>query len=154
MNGRPRSTWKADRSARGRTAPCPSPRVAGSGSRRRSRTSSDRRFDEVRVVGSVDFYSWPELGRRYIEYAKTHPWKRDKQSLNAYVIEAGSKGDMFPEYAAIFQKKPKLTSAEKCSAGRPGRSNEAGQFLKKEGATGNAEIPLGCAMGFIELEEP
>jgi hypothetical protein len=114
----------------------------------------DRRFDAVRIVGGVDFYGWPELGRRFIEYAKTHPWKRDKQSLNAYVIEAGSKGDMFPEYAAIFQKKPKLTSAEKCSAGRPGRKDEAGKFLTENGATGNAEIPLGCSIGFIELEQP
>jgi hypothetical protein len=114
----------------------------------------DRRFDDVRIVGGVDYYGGPELGRRYIEYAKTHPWNPKKQSLNAYVVEAGSKGDMFPEYAAIFQKKPKLTSAEKCSAGRPGRKDEAGKFLRKNGATGNAEIALGCAMGFIELEKP
>ncbi len=114
----------------------------------------DRAFDEARIVGGVDFYGWPELGRRFIEYAKTHPWNEKKQSLNAYVIEAGSTGDMFPEYAAIFQKKPRLTSAEKCSAGRPGHKDDAGEFLRKEGATGNAEIPLGCAMGFIELEQP
>ena len=114
----------------------------------------DRRFDEARIVGGVDFYSWPELGRRFIAYAKTHPWNQKTQSLNAYVIEAGSKGDMFPEYAAIFQRKPKLTSAEKCSAGRANRKGEVGEFLRKEGVTGTAEIPLGCAMGFIELEQP
>jgi hypothetical protein len=114
----------------------------------------DRAFDDVRIVGNVDFYGWPELGRRFIEYAKTHPWNQKKQSLNAYVIEAGSTGEMFPEYAAIFQRKPKLTSAEKCSAGRPGRKDDAGAFLRKEGATGTAEIPLGCSMGFIELEQP
>ena len=116
--------------------------------------SRDRAFEDVRIVSSVDFYGWPELGRRYIEYAKTHPWNQKKQSLNAYVVEAGSKGDMFPEYAAIFQRKPKLTSAEKCSAGRPNRKDDAGEFLRKEGATGTAEIPLGCSMGFIELEQP
>lgn len=112
----------------------------------------DPTFDEVRIVGSVDYYSWPELGRRYIEYAKTHPWNRDKQSLNAWVVEAGQKGDMFPEYAAIFQRKPKLTSAEKCSAGRRSDGDASGKFARDNGATTNAMIPLGCAMGFIELE--
>lgn len=113
---------------------------------------TDPTFDEVRIVGSVDFYSWPELGRRYIEYAKTHPWNRDKQSLNAWVVEAGQKGDMFPEYAAIFQRKPKLSSAEKCSAGRRTSSDAAGVFVRENGATTNVMIPLGCAMGVIELD--
>ena len=112
----------------------------------------DRTFDEVRIVGSIDYYGWPELGRRYIEYAKTHPWNREKQSLNAWVVEAGQKGDMFPEYAAIFQRKPKLSSAEKCSAGRRTDSDDSGKFVRENGATTNVMIPLGCAMGFIELE--
>jgi len=112
----------------------------------------DHAFDEVRIVSSVDFYGWPELGRRYIEYAKTHPWNRQKQSLNAWTVEAGQKADLFPEYAAIFQRKPKLTSAEKCSAGRRTDGDESGKFVKANGATTNAMIPLGCSMGVIELE--
>jgi hypothetical protein len=111
----------------------------------------DRSFDDARVIGGVDYYGWPELGRRYIAYAKDHPYD-PKKGLNAYVIEAGQKGEMFPEYAAIFQRRPKLISAEKCTSGRASRKDDVGEFLRIEGVKGNAEIPLGCAMGFIELE--
>ena len=112
----------------------------------------DRAFDDARIVGSVDFYGWPELGRRFIAYAKDHPYDPKKTSLHDYVKEAGQKGDLFPEYAAIFQRRPKLIDVEKCTSGRASRKDEVGEFLRAQGVKGNAEIPLGCSMGFIELE--
>jgi hypothetical protein len=107
-------------------------------------------FERARIFGSADYYGWPELGRRYIAYAKDHPYTV-KQSLHDYVLQAGASPEMWPEYAAIFQRKPRLVSVEKCSSSRATRKDIAGDFLRAEGVKGSAEIPLGCAMGVFEL---
>lgn len=108
-------------------------------------------FEEVRVDGGADFYSYPEFARRLIAYAKTHPFT-SKQSANSWVREAGAQPDMFPELAVIFQRKPKLTSLEKCWAGRASGKDPQAEFLRAAGVKGNTEIVLGCSMGFWELE--
>jgi hypothetical protein len=114
------------------------------------RSMDPQGFERVRISSSADFYGWPELGRRYIAYAKDHPFK-PKTSIHDYVLAAGASAEMWPEYAAIFQRKPKLTSVEKCTTGRATRKDMAGDFLRAEGVKGNAEIPLGCSIGVLEL---
>jgi hypothetical protein len=106
--------------------------------------------DDIRIVGLGDFYSYPELARRFVKYAKAHPYK-DKDGLHAWIKQAANSGDMMPELAVIFQRKPVLSSVEKCSAGRATGNTAEAKFIRDAGGTGNAQIPLGCSMTIFEL---
>lgn len=72
--------------------------------------------------------------------------------LAAALIEQDTRlsEDMTPELSAIFQHRFKLTSVEKCWAGRSTSKSDEGTWLRAQGFTGGAMIPLGCAMGFLE----
>lgn len=107
--------------------------------------------DDVRVVGLGDYYSYPELAKRFVAYAKTHPYS-NKIGIHKWVIAAANSGDMMPELAVIFQLKPSLSSVEKCSTGRATHKTEIGQFIRDAGGTGNAEIPVGCSMAVYAFE--
>jgi hypothetical protein len=104
--------------------------------------------DDLRIVGIGDFYSYPELARRFVRYAKTHPYT---DNIHAWVKQAANSGDMMPELAVIFQRKPLLSSVEKCWAGRATSETEEGKFIRDAGGTGYAQIPLGCSMTTFEL---
>jgi hypothetical protein len=109
--------------------------------------------DDLRIVGLGDFYSYPELARRFVTYAKTHPYT-SKVGIHAWVKQAANSGDMMPELAVIFQRRPRLSSVEKCWAGRATSQTDEGKFIREAGGTGNAEIPLGCSMTTFELVPP
>jgi hypothetical protein len=108
----------------------------------------ERIDDDLRIVGLGDLYSYPELARRFVTYAKTHPYK---DGIHGWVKQAANSGDMMPELAVIFQRKPLLSSVEKCWAGRATSKTAEGKFIREAGGTGNAQIPLGCAMTTFEL---
>ena len=110
----------------------------------------DPAFDAVRIMGGVDYYSYPELAKRLVEHAQKVPYDK-KLGLHKYVVEAAASADLLSEIAVIFQRKPKLIGVEKCSSGRANGKGEIAEFLRAAGATGTAEIPVGCAMGWIEL---
>ena len=112
--------------------------------------STEAAFDDVRLVGSVDYYRYPEFAKRLVAYAQRVPYDK-KVGLHKYTVEAASKEDMLPELAVIFQRKVKLGSVEKCSSGTPNGRGEIAEFLRDAGATGTAEYPVGCTMAWFEL---
>ena len=112
--------------------------------------STEAGFDDVKLVGSADYYRYPEFAKRLVAYAQRVPYDR-KVGLHKYTVEAASKEDMLPELAVIFQRKVKLSSVEKCSSGTPNGRGEIAEFLRDAGATGTAEYPVGCTMAWFEL---
>ena len=107
--------------------------------------------DDVRLVGLGDYYAYPELAKRFVAYAKTHPYS-NKIGIHKWVIAAANSGDMMPELAVIFQLEPRLSSVEKCSTGRATHKTEIGQLIRDAGGAGNAEIPVGCSMAVYEFQ--
>ena len=116
-----------------------------------ARTIYGPALEEVRLVGSADFWSYPDFARRLAQHAQKKPWIEQKQTLNAYTLAAAQAEDLAPELAVIFQRKVKLTSLEKCSAARPTAKDELGEFLRKTNIKGTAVVPLGCSMAFWEF---
>jgi hypothetical protein len=108
-------------------------------------------FEDVSVVGSGDYYSYPEFAARLAKYAQRVPYD-PKKGLHAYIISATAAEDMAPELKVIFQRRAKLRSVEKCWASRPSSRDGGGEFLRAQGITGKASLPLGCSMAHWDLE--
>jgi len=61
---------------------------------------------------------------------------------------------MLPELTEILAglgRRPRLSSAEKCSEARPSGKGPMSVWLREQGFRGKEPLPMGCAMVWIRL---